>query len=193
MTPFAAVLLAGGQSRRMGRDKATLLLPDGQRLWERQLGILRELAPAELFISGPRREGFPADVPLLADEFPGRGPLGGITAALTAMTSPLLLVLAIDLPKMTTAFLWQLIRASRAGCGVVPRIDESTRCFYEPLAAVYPLECLTRARDRLAGADYSLQGFVLESVAADQVQDWILRNPDERELFSNWNTPEDAG
>ena len=59
--PFAAVLLAGGRSRRMGRDKALLPLPDGRLLWERQLDVLlRELGPAKLFLSGPRRAGFPA-------------------------------------------------------------------------------------------------------------------------------------
>ena len=79
---FAAVLLAGGRSRRMGRDKALLPLPDGRRLWQRQLAVLESLHPAELFISGSAREGVPSLIPCLDDETPGLGPLGGIVAAL---------------------------------------------------------------------------------------------------------------
>ena len=56
--PFAAVLLAGGRSRRMGRDKALLPLADGRLLWQRQWDVLRELGPAELFVSGPRGRNF---------------------------------------------------------------------------------------------------------------------------------------
>ena len=86
--PFAAVLVAGGRSRRMGRDKALLRLRDGRLLWERQLKILQSLGPGELFVSGPARDGFPADVVLLADERPDYGPLSGIVAALEAMEAP---------------------------------------------------------------------------------------------------------
>ena len=50
-TPFAAVLLAGGGSTRMGRDKAGLIV-GSQTLWDLQLAKLRALDPAELFISG---------------------------------------------------------------------------------------------------------------------------------------------
>ncbi len=113
---FAAVLLAGGQSRRMGRDKALLLVDGGRVLWERQLDVLRSLGPAELFISGPARPGFPYDVRLLEDERPGLGPLSGIVAALEAMTTPLLVVLAVDLPAMRADFLRGLL----AGCSVNP-------------------------------------------------------------------------
>ena len=190
MTPFAAVLLAGGQSQRMGRDKALLPLADGRLLWQRQLAVLQALEPAELFISGPAREGFPPDVPLLADEFPGRGPLGGLAAALGAMESPRLVVLAIDLPRMTAEFLRGML-AREAG-GVVPRHDGARGGFYEPLAAIYPRECLPQARARLAGTDHSLQAFVREAVAASRIKEWPLREAGDLAQFTNWNAPASA-
>ena len=190
MIPFAAVLLAGGQSRRMGRDKALLPLPDGRLLWQRQLAVLRELDPAELFISGPPRPDFPGEIPLLTDAAPGLGPLAGIAEALTVMRSPLLVVLAVDLPRMTTGFLRELIRAGNDGCGVVPQRDRSAGGFYEPLGAVYPREALPYARHRLAGDDLSLQGFVRELVAAALVQPWPLDAATALGCFANWNTPE---
>ena len=185
--PCAAVLLAGGQSRRMGRDKALLALPGGRLLWQRQLDVLRELAPAELFLSGFARPGFPADVPLLADELPGCGPLGGIAAALAAMASPRLVVLAIDLPHMTAAFLRGLLAECGAGQGVVPRAADG---FFEPLAAVYPRTAHAEARARLGRGEYALQPFVRTLTAEGKASARRIRQ-EETVLFTNWNVPED--
>ena len=184
--PFAAVLLAGGRSRRMGHDKALLPLPEGRRLWERQLAVLRALEPAELFISGPLRAGFPADVPLLADDVPDLGPLAGIVAALQAMRSPRLVVLAVDLPAMTAGFLAALLDEQPA-VGVVPRMDDG---FFEPLAAIYPREALPLAKIRLRGEDRALQSFVRSLVehglaTAHSVTGAAVG------FFANWNEPHD--
>ncbi len=184
MIPFAAVLLAGGRSRRMGRDKALLPLADGRLLWQRQLEVLWELQPAELFISGPERAGFPATVPRLEDETPGLGPLTGIVTALKAMRSPRLVVLAVDLPMMTTEFLLRLLADDH---GVIPQIDDG---FFEPLAAVYPRSALVTANDQLRSADRSLQTFARRLVTSDQATAHLLTSG-EMPLFANWNRSED--
>ena len=188
--PFAAVLLAGGQSRRMGRDKALLPLPDGRRLWERQLGVLRALEPAELFISGPARGGFPADVPLLADETPGLGPLAGIAAALKAMRSPRAVVLAVDLPAMATGFLRGLLDGHErepARPGVIP---QTAGGFFEPLAAIYPRAAAGLAEERLRGDDRSLQAFARALIAGKLAVAHPVQTSDAG-LFVNWNQPQD--
>ncbi len=184
--PFAAVLLAGGRSRRMRQDKALLPLPDGRRLWERQLAVLRALEPAELFISGPAREGFPLDVPLLADDASGLGPLAGIAAALQVIRSPRLVVLAVDLPAMTTGFLRGLLIGGTV-VGVVPQMDDG---FFEPLAAVYPREALATAEALLPGGDRSLQSFVRSLVGTGLVNARPVAGTDNK-LFTNWNSPQD--
>jgi molybdopterin-guanine dinucleotide biosynthesis protein A len=181
---FAAVLLAGGASRRMGRDKALLPLPDGRLLWQRQLSVLQALTPAELFISGPAKDGYPAAVPRLADAAPGLGPLGGIAAALRVMRAPLLVVLAIDLPMMTADFLRQLLVRCASGRGYVPRHVEPG--WYEPLAAVYPALCVDLAEAQVRGADRSMQAFV--RAAGSLVEPYDIA-PEEEPLFVNWNEP----
>ena len=190
MTPFAAVLLAGGRSRRMGRDKALLPMADGRLLWQRQLAVLQDLGPTELFISGPARKNFPTTVPLLTDETPGLGPLTGIVAALRAMRSPLLVVLAVDLPAMTTAFLLDLL--ARAGDATATRgvVPQTADTFYEPLAAIYPVESLASAEKHLKASDRSLQTFVRALVQNGQA---VARPVGSREtpLFANWNQPGD--
>ena len=78
---FSAVILAGGQSRRMGRDKAWLPL-DGQPLLARQIELVRELAPEELFISGRSDTDYTRlGCPVLTDEFTDAGPLAGLRPA----------------------------------------------------------------------------------------------------------------
>ena len=181
---FAAVLLAGGRSRRMGRDKALLPLADGRLLWQRQLAVLEELQPAELFISGPERPGFPTSVVRLEDTAPGLGPLSGIATALRAMRSARLLVLAVDLPAMTADFLRGLLVNDR---GMIPQTSDG---YFEGLAAVYPKAALAVAETLLTGADRSLQTLVrrlLEEghAAARPVADA------ESGLFANWNQPDD--
>ncbi len=178
---FSAVLLAGGKSTRMGRDKALLEI-GGEPLWRRQLATLRGLSPEELMISGPPRD----DRETVADEFKNAGPLAGVAAALQKCAAPLLVVLAVDLPVMTTDFLKTLLALSRPGKGVVPRGPE----FFEPLAAVYPSACAALADEALRRGDFSMQHFVESAIAQELVAGRTIA-PEEAHLFANLNTPAD--
>lgn len=191
---FAAVLLAGGRSSRMGRDKAEIILPDdGRPLWRRQLeDVFRPLGPAEIFLSGPPRANLPADVRALPDAAPGLGPLSGIAAALGAANVPLIVVLAVDLPAMTADFLRErMLARCTPQRGAVGRW-ENAGGFFEPLAAVYPRTAGRLAAERLtAGGDRSLQGFVRASQAGGLIEAVPLTEPADRRWFVNWNAPGD--
>ena len=172
----------------MGRDKALLPLPDGRLLWQRQLDVLRGLDPAELFISGFSRPGFPADVRALGDAAPGLGPLGGIATALEVICSPRLLVLAVDLPMMTSEFLSGLLRQGDSGTkGAIPQAADG---FFEPLAAVYPRSALAAAKACIERHELSLQPFV-RALVADRQAVGSPFGPGEVALFTNWNSPGD--
>ncbi len=171
----------------MGRDKAGVLL-DGQPLWQRQLATLRAVHPQELFISG-KADGPYADagVEILADIFPGLGPLAGLEAALRRASHPLVLVLAIDLPAMTSDFLADLVSlATSGGTGCVARHD----LWFEPLAAVYPRACLALAETCLREADRSMQRFVRLAVEAGLINERAV-SAAECALFQNTNLPSD--
>ncbi len=129
----AAVLLAGGESSRMGRDKSALPV-NGEPLWQRQLAVLRATEPAELFISGKSDGPYAGcGVEILPDEFPGCGPLGGIATALRRCKSDRLLVLAVDMPAMTAAFLRTLLEQSqRTGMGIIPAVAADGRRRADP-------------------------------------------------------------
>src|ERR1700740_2341073 len=102
MPHCSGFVLAGGRSSRMGTDKAFLEL-DGRSLLVRSLELLRALTP-EVCIVGPA-EKFSAYGPVIEDVYARRGPLAGIQAALTASTTELNLILAVDLPLVTESLL----------------------------------------------------------------------------------------
>ena len=181
---FSAVLLAGGQSRRMGQDKASLLL-DGQPLWEHQLATLRALEPAELFVSGqPGRFG---TAEVVSDLNPGQGPLGGLRTSLRRARKPWLVVLAIDLPLLPAEYLRRLlVQAQERKLGVVPRRPRG----FEPLAAVYARGTLPVAEAALAQGRLSLQGFVDSLLAAGLACAREVQ-PAEEPYFTNPNTPDE--
>jgi molybdopterin-guanine dinucleotide biosynthesis protein A len=131
---FSAVILAGGKSSRMGRDKAFVEI-SGQTLLARQIQLARELGAAEIFISGRADVDYsPFGCRVWLDEVADAGPLAGIARALAETSAPLLLVLAVDLPEMSAEFLRRLATHCTETTGVIPRVAGQV----EPLAAFYP-------------------------------------------------------
>lgn len=188
MRELTAALIVGGRSTRMGFDKAWIEI-DSEPLWRRQLATLRALDPAEIFLCGAGRDDLdtPDDARELLDAEPDRGPLGGLAAALASSSEPFIVVLAVDLPTMTTEFLGQLVdEAMAANAGVVPELDG----FYQGLAAVYPRALADCAARLAADVDHSLQHFIREGIAAGLLRPRQVTEA-ERGLFENWNEPGD--
>lgn len=179
---ISAVLLAGGESLRMGKDKATVLFR-GKSLWQIQFELLRKLEPAEIFVSARTDPLWrPADVQFIADAPPSRGPLSGIAVSLAQTRSAHVLALAIDMPFISENYLRYLYDHIEACVGVVPKIDSRA----EPLAAIYPREAEIDFRDALAGADFSLQTLVRRLVEAGKLRELAV-NEQEKKLFLNVN------
>ncbi len=110
---LTVVIQAGGESRRMGQDKA--LLPFlGKPLIQRVIERVASLAD-ELLVTTNRPEAYQfLDLPLFPDVIPGRGALGGLYTALSAASQPLVAVVACDMPFASPALL--MGRARPAAC-----------------------------------------------------------------------------
>ena len=187
-SPFSAVLMAGGGSCRMGSDKAGLSL-GGQPLWRRQVEVLQAAGAAEVMISGDPDPNGPfagSDFLVLPDETSGAGPLGGLIMALRRARHSFLMVLAVDMPAMTSDGLRGIFSQVKIGRGCVPQGEGR---FFEPLAAVYPREVLELAETRQRAGALALQGFVASAVAEGLVVAAEI-SPDELGLYLNVNTPE---
>ncbi len=183
----SAVLLSGGESRRMGRDKALLPFRGGS-LWQKQLGTLREIKPAELLLSARTDPAWrPDDVKWLTDLPPSRGPLSGVDAALRRMRGIHLLVLAIDLPFMTASYLRSLSDTLCSGKGVVPVLNDQA----EPLAAIYPAEAQPDVANALATGNFSLQSLIRDLVGKGKMSVRPITK-EEADLFRNINEPSDV-
>ena len=185
-TKLTGLLLAGGLSSRMGHDKATLLIDD-QPLWARQMAVLRQLRPEAIFISARLAPDWaPADVHVLLDNPPSRGPLSGIAAALSQLRGSHLLVLGVDLLDMTSEHLAKLRDWTEPGRGVIPR----NRDHLGPVAAIYPREAAALAQKALALHDVSLQSFAAELLREGFLKEYAV-TPEEAGLYVNLNSPED--
>lgn len=179
---LSAVLLAGGESHRMGRDKATLYFRE-KPLWQVQLALLRQMNPLEIFVSARTDPQWrPNDTKFVADDAPSRGPLSGLAASLAQMGGTHLLALAIDMPFMKATYLRSLCGWMEPGCGVLPRIDNRA----EPLAAIYPAEARADFTSTLAGVDFSLQQLTKRLAEAARLRVVPVEHCD-LELFRNLN------
>jgi molybdopterin-guanine dinucleotide biosynthesis protein A len=184
---LSAVLLAGGESRRMGRDKATIEF-EGRPLWERQLEILRALGAESVFVSARIRPSWlPDNVELLLDDPPSRGPLSGLAKAVAAMRTTHLIALAIDMPFMAAEQLRLLCSLAGESRGVVPTIAERA----EPLAAIYPAEAAVDFAVALAGPDFSLQR-VIRKLAIDQKVQLVPVPAEQGHFYRSVNEPCDV-
>lgn len=134
-TQYSLLLLAGGKSARMGKNKAELTY-DGKTFLELMLDKAQQLGIDQFYISGydsPR-----ADVHTVWDHYQDRGPLGGLHACMKAMDTPYCLVLPVDAPKLPQSILEALLARHEA------RETEKVLIWehgvrQEPLIAIYPV------------------------------------------------------
>jgi molybdopterin-guanine dinucleotide biosynthesis protein A len=194
---FSAVVLAGGRSSRMGREKALLecnFVGDRGPLWRRQREVLRAAGAAEVFLSAREEqtwraaaEGFDGQ---LLDAIEVGGPIIGVTAGLERASHGHLAVLAVDLPRMSPAWFAALHGECGEGVGCVGRRKGDGE-FFEPLAAIYPKALMLTAWEALVRSEFSLQRFVGVAVAEGRMRVREI-TADEDGLFENWNEPGDA-
>lgn len=181
-------VLAGGDSRRMGQSKAELEW-NGEPLWRRQFGLLREAGAKPIALV--RRPDQPdLGAPLCwRDTRAGLGPMAGLEAALAEAgrrpaPSPWLAVIAVDMPRLTADWFRTLRAACAPGCGALGRHAEAG----EPLAAIYPLEALPEVSRRLDAGLTSLQRLAEALAQLGRMRFLPIADP---APFASVNTPAD--
>ena len=184
---LTAFVLAGGKSTRMGREKATLQL-GGRTLLERALQLASAVA-AEALIVGPRAE-FELYGRVVEDVYPGRGPLGGIHAALWESPTELNLILAVDTPFLEARFLEYLVAQARESGAVVtlPRTADG----FHPLAAVYRRAFRETAERALQEGRNKIDTLFAEVETRILEAEELKRFAFAPAIFENLNTPQDV-
>jgi molybdopterin-guanine dinucleotide biosynthesis protein A len=151
---FSGAVLVGGQSYRMGSDKALLTI-GGMPLIQRVVETLRAVV-SEVFLVGPGAERYRwLNIPVTDDLVPGVGPLGGIHTALCVACYPRCLVVACDMPFLDKDLLRYMLREAAQWDAVVPRGPER----FETLHAVYARSCLRPIEQLLQNGNLCPVGF----------------------------------
>lgn len=188
--PVSGIILAGGRSRRLGRDKAVEPF-GGQPLIRR---VIERVAPLtdEIVVvvaDAARGQALPldADHRVALDIYPDGGSLGGIFSGLSAAANDWGLVVACDMPFLNRLLLEYML-GLRGDCdAVVPQPG----AFPEPTHALYSRACLPHIEARLQANDLKISGF-FEDVRVRYLDEGEVRQFDPQLLsFFNINSPED--
>lgn len=154
MPKISAIVLAGGESQRLGVDKSLLKVNDAWLL-ERILKTMSTLSDDLLVVANARPEfaGLPAHV--VPDAYPGTGPLGGIYSGLRAMRHQRGLFVACDMPLLNLPLLRYIILLSTDFDVVIPSVNNKT----EPLHAVYSKACMQPIEELLRYGERRIVSF----------------------------------
>lgn len=177
---------AGGQSSRMGQDKALVELA-GKPMIEHVLQKVEGLGDEILITTNNPDQLEYLQLPLYPDPHPGQGALHGLQTALEAAKHETILILACDMPFANPALLDYLLHRSPEADLVIPR----RQGYYEPLHAVYGKACLPAITQALeAGQERMISFFpAIEVLTIDEPE--LDRFDPEGLSFFNVNTPEE--
>jgi molybdenum cofactor guanylyltransferase len=183
-TPIAGLVLTGGGSRRMGRDKASIVLTDGRTCAQTVAARLAKVADPLLEV-GPGTSGLTA----VPDDRPGAGPLAALATGWAALVdsghSGPVLVLACDLPRVTVPLLELLARAPGDGT-VVPVVGQRP----QPLCARFGPVSLDDCRRLVAEGRRSLTA-LLDATPVSWLGPEVWSEVVDEQCFADMDTPED--
>ena len=183
---LSAVILAGGISSRMGRDKA--LLPYQGFPLLRRVYDLAQLFADPVYVVTPWRDRYASILPdnsqWIVEPLPTQGPLVGFALSLPPITTEWIVLLPCDLPRLTSEFIAegarQLASVEDSAIAFLPRHTKG----WEPLCGFYRRKGLSSLSASIAAGERSFQRWL----ASQTVQEWVVENP---QTLWNCNTPDD--
>ncbi|MDE2780222.1 MAG: molybdenum cofactor guanylyltransferase [Chloroflexota bacterium] len=188
--PVTGIILAGGRSRRLGRDKAVEPF-GGQPLIRRVIERVAPLTSEIVVVVADNARG--ASLPLDSDHriavdiFPEGGSLGGIFSGLAAAENSWGLVVACDMPFLNRSLLQHMLAQREGWDAVVPQPGS----YPEPTHALYSKGCLPSMEARLRANDLKISGFFDQVRVKYLAQGEIERFDPALHSFFNVNSPED--
>jgi molybdopterin-guanine dinucleotide biosynthesis protein A len=186
---MTSIILAGGKSSRLGRNKALQVI-EGKSLIQWVIDRLASLS-TEIIIATAQGEAIPCSstvkIKTVADIYPGKGPLGGIHVGLTASSSPQAIVASCDIPFVSVGLLKYMTQICSAFDIVIPRIKDEI----EPLCAVYSKNCLAPIQELLEQDERQIRK-LFSMVKAKYVEEDEINSFDPEHLsFFNINNQDD--
>jgi molybdopterin-guanine dinucleotide biosynthesis protein A len=181
--PVLGFAVAGGQSLRMGRDKALLAWGETDLLGH-TLDRLRAVCPDVRILSGPEGRYAGREAAVVRDATADLGALGGVLAGLEATAGGAGLFLGIDLPFVPVPLLAHLVELLQGADAVVPVSPRGP----EPLSAVYGPACLGPVRRSVSEGRLKMTAFWPEVRVREVSRAELGAFGDPELLFWNLNT-----
>ena len=187
---ISGIVLAGGMSRRLGRDKAIEPV-DGEPLISRVIGRLSQVSEQTVVVVNDTERAsalpLPDSATVAVDVYPGKGSLGGIFTGLSAADGEWGIVVACDMPFLNVGLLGHMLSIRDGLDVVVPVLDGRP----EPTHAAYSKTCLPFIERRLQADDLKIARF-FEEVRVRFVPEEVIDRLDPGRLsFFNVNTQQE--
>jgi molybdopterin-guanine dinucleotide biosynthesis protein A len=200
---LTGIVLAGGASRRMGRDKAWVEL-DGKSLVVRVIDVLDQVSDEMIVVTNNAVEYEGLDVRVVPDAYPGKGSLGGLYSGLSAAENERAFAVACDMPFLNIELVQFLIARSSDYDVIIPAAADEPHAFsgtagketakrrnLHPLHALYRKSCLASMRDAIERDDLRMISFH-DAVRVLVVEQTVVEQYDPQHLsFWNVNTIEE--
>ncbi|MEZ6175895.1 MAG: molybdenum cofactor guanylyltransferase [Candidatus Scalinduaceae bacterium] len=183
---MTAVILAGGKSSRMGRNKAFLKI-QGKTFIERQIDLLREIFDKIIVSANTPSEYTFLNIPVIKDVYPGKGPLSGIYTGLMNSRSLHTFFLACDMPFVELPLIQYLKGLVKDFDVVVPQSERGL----EPLHAFYSKNCLAPIKRELTRNNLRIISFFSDVKVKIVELDSLTSSKSFLDSIRNLNTPDD--
>ena len=184
--PYSAAILAGGRSRRMGRDKSMMEI-GGAPIIRRIADTLGDIFPEILIIANEKEQYERMGLDVVGDIHPGNDSLGGLHTAVASAQGSHVFVAGCDMPLLRPELINGLASMVEDWDVVIPVKDD----YPEPLCAFYGKQCELPIEQSISAGRLKMIGFH-EQVRVRRVEEtaWRLWDP-EGVSFLNANTPEE--
>jgi len=183
---MTGVILAGGESTRMGKNKAFIEI-NGQRIIDRTVSLFREIFDDVLLVTNTPLDYLALNVKIVTDLVPEKGSLGGVYTGLFFSSSPKAFFVGCDMPFLDGRVIEYFLSLSQTADIVAQR----TKDYWQPLHAIYPRTLLKPIERLLQQGELKIikayQGMWVREVTGEELK---LLDPDLHTL-SNFNTPEE--
>jgi molybdopterin-guanine dinucleotide biosynthesis protein A len=183
-----AAILAGGRASRFGGTDKSALVIGRSRINQRELAAMSPVASEILIISNAAARYPGLGIPVVGDRVAGAGPLGGIYTALVSARHPWVLIVACDMPFVSTMLFETLVGAIDDDAdAVVPRSARGL----EPLCAMYAQRAAPILKRRLEAHEWRVGEMIAELRVREIAGAALAGLEDDGRLFENVNTPHD--
>lgn len=180
------IILAGGKSSRMGRNKA-LLDFGGRSIIEHSADLFKSIFPEVILVTNTPDEYANLGVRIVTDIRPGKGSLGGIYTGLFYASHDYSFIASCDMPFLKRELIEFLTSLKEGYDVVVPRMNDG----HEPLHAVYSKRCLKPIESMINKGDLRIIGFYSNARVREVPEEELASYVSEPSPFLNINTPEE--